>query len=77
MKTSYVVAGVLFLILARPRSKQPPPLVTSTHGYLVDSTTWGEDQWARLYAADLPPPDAQSGHTAYGLHACNCTGFNA
>lgn len=77
MNTTHIVLGVVaLLVLLPPRQRAHAPLV-SQHGYLADSTTWGADQWARLYGADLMATDAQSPLLAHGVTSCRCTGFNA
>ncbi len=76
--THLALAVFALYVLGRPaRTSQAVPLAGGGYGYLADPTTWGADQWARLYSADMPPTDAQSPHSAYGLTSCKCTGFNA
>jgi hypothetical protein len=76
MKTTHIALLVAVLLLARRRAAAQPPAAAKP-GYLVDSSDWYSDQWARIYGADLMATDAQSPHSAYGMTSCKCTGFNA
>lgn len=74
MNTKHILIGVVVLI-ALVRMRKPTQREYSERDYLNDPTTWGADQWARLYGADLMQHDAQSGHTCYGM--TGSMGFNA
>jgi hypothetical protein len=61
-----IIAGLAVFSLLRQRTQVVQRQV-AIQDYLHDPTTWGADQWARLYADDLYNHGAQSGFTAYGL----------
>lgn len=61
MKTSYLIAaGVILLLLARPKAAPPVEVAMS------QSSDWQGDLWTRLQAGDLYDPAARnvasSGH---------------
>ncbi|HEX8611935.1 MAG TPA: hypothetical protein VF800_11670 [Telluria sp.] len=61
-----IIAGLAVFSALNRRAEVVQQQVAITD-YLHDPTTWGADQWARLYADDLYRHGAQSSFTAYGL----------
>lgn len=83
MQLSKVLIGgfVLLMLSKRNQTTQADKAAQlARYDYLHDPTTWGADQWARLYADDLLPTDAQSPWDAYAARSAPIprrTGFNA
>lgn len=84
MQTSeMVIGGIVLLLVLRNNNRRTQAIqaaARSEYDYLHDPTTWGADQWARLYADDLLPTDAQSSFTIYAAtgqaNVGQVTGFN-
>lgn len=63
MANSKLLIGVVVLLMMAGRNKTTQVAqaqARAKYDYLHDPTTWGADQWARLYGDDLLPTDAPS-----------------
>lgn len=63
-----VLVGLALALLAR--SQQARSVQQERKNYMLNPTTWGSDQWARLYGDDLwmgVPHSAPNSYAAYGI----------
>jgi hypothetical protein len=74
-KQNIILCGMALLVLSGLRRRTT--VRQTQRAALLDPTSWGADQWARLYGDDLAMAggqnNAQSGLTAYGF--TNAMGF--